>query len=143
MDRFDLPFYMHGDDSDILQRANLYKLIFDSYEAVRIPQLTHDLRDAPSVLEIGTFRCSWMATPGHTPGSVCFQFDDYLFAGDTLLPNAIGRTDLPGGNKGQLIESLKKIAALPGEMVVCAGHGDQTTLGVEFAPGGKLQSFIK
>jgi len=69
-------------------------------------------------------------TPGHTQGSVCF-FDEkagVLFSGDTLFRGDRGRTDLPGGNEAQLLQSLKRLLALKGDIVVCPGHGPPTTI---------------
>lgn len=72
-------------------------------------------------------------TPGHTPGSVCLYFpeDKVLISGDTLFQMGYGRTDLPGGNMGQLITSLERLFALPADTVVYPGHGDFTTIGAE------------
>ncbi|MCM8758664.1 MAG: MBL fold metallo-hydrolase [Candidatus Omnitrophica bacterium] len=70
-------------------------------------------------------------TPGHTPGSVCFKLKNYLFSGDLLFRNGVGRTDLPGGNEHLLIKSLKKICQFQQEMIILPGHGPETTLGYE------------
>jgi hydroxyacylglutathione hydrolase len=73
-------------------------------------------------------------TPGHTRGSVCLHFVplNILFAGDTLFAGSIGRTDLPGGNYGQILESIRsRLLGLPGETEVIPGHGDATTIAVE------------
>jgi glyoxylase-like metal-dependent hydrolase (beta-lactamase superfamily II) len=57
-----------------------------------------------------------------------------VFAGDTLFAGSIGRTDLPGGNSGQIIESIhEKLLVLPEETRVISGHGPETTIGMEKA----------
>ena len=73
-------------------------------------------------------------TPGHTQGSVCLHFAPLklLVAGDTLFAGSIGRTDLPGGNFAQIIDSIhSRLLALPDETRVLAGHGPETTIGEE------------
>jgi glyoxylase-like metal-dependent hydrolase (beta-lactamase superfamily II) len=73
-------------------------------------------------------------TPGHTQGSVCLHFVplNLLFAGDTLFSGSIGRTDLPGGNFGQIIESIRgRLLVLPDETKVVPGHGPATTIADE------------
>jgi glyoxylase-like metal-dependent hydrolase (beta-lactamase superfamily II) len=73
-------------------------------------------------------------TPGHTQGSVCLHFAPLkmLIAGDTLFAGSIGRTDLPGGNSQQIIDSIEtRLLALPDETRVLPGHGPATTIGQE------------
>jgi len=73
-------------------------------------------------------------TPGHTPGSVCFyhEADNILISGDTLFWRGIGRTDLPGGDSGKIIESLRtRLFTLPDNTHVYPGHGPETELGSE------------
>jgi len=73
-------------------------------------------------------------TPGHTQGSVCLHFVPLklLIAGDTLFAGSIGRTDLPGGNFKQIIDSLhSRVLTLPDETAVIPGHGPATTVGEE------------
>ncbi|HEY1647705.1 MAG TPA: MBL fold metallo-hydrolase [Terracidiphilus sp.] len=73
-------------------------------------------------------------TPGHTQGSVCLHFAPLklLVAGDTLFAGSIGRTDLPGGDFGQIIDSIhSRLLVLPDEVKVIPGHGPMTTIGQE------------
>ena len=73
-------------------------------------------------------------TPGHTPGSMSFYFaaEQLLIAGDTLFLESVGRTDLPGGNMPQLIESIQtRLYTLDEATVIIPGHGPATTVGHE------------
>jgi hydroxyacylglutathione hydrolase len=71
-------------------------------------------------------------TPGHSPGSVCYHFNQenpFLFSGDTLFARSIGRTDLWGASYPQIISSIKeKLFSLPEDTVICPGHGEKTTV---------------
>lgn len=69
-----------------------------------------------------------IATPGHTPGGVCFLCKDSLFTGDTLFLESVGRTDFYGGNQSALIASVKKLFAISGDKTVYPGHDETTTL---------------
>lgn len=71
-------------------------------------------------------------TPGHTPGGVCFLWENEkaLFTGDTLFAGSCGRTDL-GGSWPELAASLRRLAALPGNYSVYPGHEDATNLDAE------------
>ena len=73
-------------------------------------------------------------TPGHTQGSVCLHFEplNMVLAGDTLFAGSIGRTDLPGGNSRQILDSImSRLLVLPDETRVIPGHGPATTIGAE------------
>ena len=72
-----------------------------------------------------------IATPGHTPGSVCLMCQDVLFSGDTLFAGSCGRTDFPGGSTSEILRSLQRLAALPGDFRVLPGHAEETTLSRE------------
>jgi hydroxyacylglutathione hydrolase len=73
-------------------------------------------------------------TPGHTQGSICLHFAplNLLVAGDTLFAGSIGRTDLPGGNSRQILDSIhSRLLVLPEDTHVITGHGHATTIGQE------------
>ncbi len=73
-------------------------------------------------------------TPGHSPGGICLysQRNSLVFTGDTLFAGAIGRTDIPGGNYGELLDSINtRLLALPDETIIYPGHGPSSTIGVE------------
>ena len=69
-----------------------------------------------------------LATPGHTPGSVCLICGGALFTGDTLFRGSCGRAGLPGGSMREEMRSLKKICELEGDYEVYPGHMDSSSL---------------
>jgi hydroxyacylglutathione hydrolase len=74
------------------------------------------------VLTVGEIDITLLHTPGHTPGSQCFLVDGKLVAGDTLFLDGCGRTDLPGSDGRQMIESLQRLAKVPGDTILYPGH---------------------
>ncbi|WP_286951661.1 MULTISPECIES: MBL fold metallo-hydrolase [Aminobacterium] len=86
-------------------------------------------------IQIGEYTISVIATPGHTPGSICYVVkkhnESLLLSGDTLFARSVGRTDLPGGDSEILALSLRKLTVLPDTMPVLPGHGPETTIGQE------------
>jgi glyoxylase-like metal-dependent hydrolase (beta-lactamase superfamily II) len=85
-------------------------------------------------LAVGGIGVHVLHTPGHTPGGVCLWLpqERKLISGDTLFRDSIGRTDLPGGNGRQLLESIRRqLLGLPEETEVFPGHGEPTTIGRE------------
>ncbi len=88
--------------------------------------------DGDTVTAAGlTFRV--LATPGHTPGSVCLQCENVLFSGDTLFAGSCGRTDLPGGSWEQIQASLARLRTISENLTVYPGHGSSSTLAGEKA----------
>ena len=79
-------------------------------------------------LKLAGLDISVLHTPGHTPGSVCLLCGTSLFSGDTLFQGSCGRTDLPGGDWATILQSLKRLAAIEGNLWVFPGHGGSTTL---------------
>ena len=83
-------------------------------------------------------------TPGHSPGSVSYYFKsgNFVVSGDALFAGGIGRTDLPGGNQAQLLESIEsKLLSLPEDTLVLSGHGPETTVGHEMDQNPFLNGF--
>lgn len=93
---------------------------------------------APKRFEFAGLNIDVLLTPGHTRGSVCIKIDNIVFTGDTLFVNSVGRTDLPGANPEQLIQSLIILSALPANTIIYSGHsygvsneGFKSTIGQE------------
>lgn len=85
------------------------------------------------VIDFGGKEIKVMATPGHTPGCVCYIFESskVIFSGDTLFRLSRGRTDFVSGSETDIIKSLSKLAELEGDYTVFPGHGGATTLDFE------------
>jgi hydroxyacylglutathione hydrolase len=102
---------------------------FESYEA------EHTLQGGER-LELGGFEIDVLSTPGHSPGHVTFSipYEQAVFSGDVLFQGSVGRTDLPGGDWGTLLESIRTLVeTLPAETAVYPGHMGLTNLGAERA----------
>lgn len=133
---------LHKDDEDLyyglpqqpifmgIQPHQLKALGFD-YEDP--PKLTRNWTDGETY-EVGNLRFKILHCPGHTRGHVVLaeENEQKVFVGDCLFQGSIGRTDLPGGNYEQLMDSLNnKILALGDDFTVYSGHGSETTIGIE------------
>lgn len=93
-------------------------------------------------LNIGMGKCKTIHTPGHTPGSCCFHFQEmkFLASGDTLFRESVGRTDLWQGNPQHMFKSImEKLYTIAPETVVIPGHGEETTIGHEM----KYNPFVR
>jgi hydroxyacylglutathione hydrolase len=77
-----------------------------------------------STIKLGNETLKVLHTPGHTPGSICLIGEKLVFTGDTLFAGGIGRTDFPGGSMSEMRVSLKKLMALPLNLLVYPGHGE-------------------
>lgn len=84
--------------------------------------------DGGEELPFGKYKIKVLHTPGHTKGSVCYIVDDIMFSGDTLFKDTVGRTDFPGGSYSEMMDSMKKLAALESDFTVYPGHDVSTTL---------------
>lgn len=97
------------------------------------PKLTRNWIDG-EIYEVGRLRFRVLHCPGHTRGHVVLaeETEKAIFVGDCLFAGSIGRTDLPGGNYEQLIDSIKSnIIGLGEDLTVYSGHGPETTTGHE------------
>ena len=79
-------------------------------------------------VQVGGLTLQVLATPGHSEGSVTLRCGDVLFCGDTLFAGSCGRTDFPGGSVKKMMESLKRLGGLEGDLVVYPGHMEDSTL---------------
>ena len=93
------------------------------------------LLEDESVIGVGRLRLHTILTPGHTPGSMCFELErsPVLFSGDTLFPGGPGNTKPADADFDTIIESIDRrlFAPLDADTIVLPGHGDDTTIGTE------------
>jgi len=123
-----------------------YDQLAKQYELFRMGPTPQDplpvkrfLQDGERI-EFGKHSLKVIHTPGHTEGSCCFHTEGMVLSGDTLFQRSIGRTDLPGGNTEQELESIRmKLYPLDPETVVYPGHGPKTTIEEERAENPFVQ----
>jgi len=83
-------------------------------------------------LQVGNLNLKFIMTPGHTAGGMCIHTDNFLFSGDTLFRQSIGRTDFPGGSFNEIKQSIReKLFLLPEDTQVLPGHMELTSIGFE------------
>ena len=108
--RLKIPLAAHAADAGILSSP---------------PEI--QLNDGDTV-SFGNIRLKVLHTPGHTPGSLCFQTGKYLISGDVIFPGGPGKTRSPA-NLQQIIKSITdKIFILDDDTRVYPGHGEPTIL---------------
>ncbi len=126
-----IPVYVHELEADwLLDPEKNGSAHFPGFEPIRLKQAERYFAKEEEI-KISSFVFSLLETPGHSPGGVSFYFQDQqvVFSGDCLFNGSIGRTDLYGGNLDELMATLEqKLLTLPGETVVCSGHGFDTTI---------------
>ncbi|UCD38385.1 MAG: MBL fold metallo-hydrolase [Fidelibacterota bacterium] len=108
--------------------------------------LNPELRDLSEVLlpdQLGGLEIAVHSTPGHSPGSVCYQIGNHWFVGDTLFNNSVGRVDLPGGDWPTLQASLRTLISLPDDTLIYPGHGPITTIGQEKSTNPFLKNILQ
>ena len=103
-------------------------------DAGMLPSYDQILEDR-STLEVGRLRIASIATPGHTPGSMCFAVagTPLLFTGDTLFPGGPGNTSFENADFATIINSIERrlFAEFGPDTLVLPGHGAGTTIGTE------------
>lgn len=130
---FGIPFLMHKWDEVILKRHESTAKYFLGIPVDPPPTVYKYIKDGDTV-SFGEEQLKVIETPGHTPGSICLLYkkgkDTIVFTGDTIFAHGgIGRTDLHGGDKKILINSIyKKLFTLAGDTIMYPGHGESTTI---------------
>ena len=98
----------------------------------RQPPQPEVLLDGGETVCVGRSEIKVLATPGHTPGSICYLVEEVVLTGDTLFKGSIGRYDLPGGDGDQELASITGVLmSLNDSVEVRPGHGPSTTIGQE------------
>lgn len=141
---FSIPAYIHAQEAKWLQDPSLNGSQRFMGENTIIIKEADFIIDSEQTLTIGSFTFELFETPGHSPGSVSYYMkeESIIFSGDVLFDQSIGRTDLPGGNHEQLLQSIHtKLLDLPEETIVACGHGRPTTIGQEMDHNPFLSGF--
>ena len=130
VERSGAPLHMHPADRP------LYDGIAEQgawlgVQAPQPPAPDHDLAHGDA-LQLGGFEFEVRHVPGHSPGSVAFVGHGVAIVGDAIFAGSVGRVDLPGGDGGTLLASIRdQLMTLPDETIVYSGHGPETTIGAE------------
>lgn len=121
---------LHPEDLPLLRSMDVQARMFGIGTASS-PDPDRFLNEGDEVA-VGAARFKVLHTPGHSPGHIVLVGDGIALVGDVLFAGSIGRTDLPGGDYRQLLQSIHdKLLTLPDETVVYSGHGPETTIGAE------------
>ncbi|MDR3256730.1 MAG: MBL fold metallo-hydrolase [Endomicrobium sp.] len=126
---FKIPLAIHKYETEML--TNACKNCSELFGFPRTIKEAEILLEDNQKVELSFATFIVLHTPGHTKGSICLLFDDFLITGDTLFAGTIGRTDLDGGNYEKILKSLSKIKKLNPSLIVYPGHGSRTTLANE------------
>ena len=146
------PCWVHPDDRALLadplramgaEARGLLARLAPGHSGFVEPDDVRELSDGATVSVAGIDLVAAHA-PGHTPGSTMFATgsdeEPVVLAGDVLFAGSIGRTDLPGGDPGAMLVSLRtKVLSLPDRVVVLPGHGPRTTMAAERATNPYLR----
>ena len=130
VERTGAPLYMHPADRP------LYDGIAEQgawlgVQAPQPPPPDHELAHGDA-LQLGGLEFEVRHVPGHSPGSVAFVGHGVAIVGDAIFAGSVGRVDLPGGDGGTLLASIRdRLMTLPDETIVYSGHGPETTIGAE------------
>ncbi len=143
-DYYHIPVYVHIDENEWLENPKLNgSAKYPSLPIVKV-KLADTLISEEGFMQIKDFKFEIRHTPGHSPGSISFVFNEEGFAivGDTLFKQSIGRTDLPGGNQQELIQSIHdRLLTLNDDIIIYPGHGSSTTIAIEKETNPYLNGF--
>ncbi len=121
----DFPFYLHPKDEELFLDPNKNGSAF-FFDFKKIDKKPFYYKD---VITFSGRQIEVLHTPGHTPGSVSLKLGNWLFTGDTLFRESIGRTDIPLASSELILESIQTmLSILPQDCIVYPGHGPSSTL---------------
>ena len=111
---------VHEDDAIML--TSTPAMMLKMFGAKQSPPADILVKDG-MIISAGNIELKVIHTPGHSPGGICLYTPGYVFTGDTLFVEAVGRTDLPGGSWQIMYNSIKtKLFTLPDDTKVMPGH---------------------
>ena len=124
---YGIKFGLNKKEEHVLKSAPQAASMF-GLKGIELPKIDFHIAQGDKV-KAGSLTLEVLETPGHTEGSVSFYCDGFVLTGDTLFRSSIGRTDLPGGSYGKIMDSIKnKLYTLKDSTTVYPGHGETTTI---------------
>lgn len=136
----DVPLYIHEHDELALTDQAAWGAGMPVPMEFR-PKDVRTVRDG-DVLEFAGFHIEVQHTPGHTPGSVCYVTDGFVFSGDLVFRDSIGRHDFPNSSAADMQRSLRRFLGLDDALDVFPGHGPTTTVKRERKANEWLKALI-
>ncbi len=111
---------IHKDDAKLLVFTP--PMVFKMFGAEQSPPADITVNDG-DLITVGGISLKVIHTPGHSPGGMSLYTKGYVFTGDTLFVEAVGRTDLPGGSWPVMHRSItERLCTLPDDTKVLPGH---------------------
>jgi glyoxylase-like metal-dependent hydrolase (beta-lactamase superfamily II) len=142
--KFSVPVHLSAKDVKIAKSGNFLLMVTKIDQRIEMPSFENTFaEDAQTVKTESGEEFKFHSAPGHTPGSCCIHFRNWLFTGDTLYSKAVGLSDLPGEDPEILAKSILSIfAKFPSETIVFPGHGASATLAQIQQNNGALRDFL-
>lgn len=142
-DEYGAPVHLHEADVALLRSANFHMMLARVSGRISIPEVDVVASSGSKYLS-GEDQVEFIHAPGHTEGSCCLRFGQYVFTGDTLYRNSVGLVNFPGEDREVLRASLVGLwETLPASSVICPGHGGAGTLEGIKANNVELMKFLE
>ena len=126
-----VPVMMHKDDVELLNQV-AFQCSMAEIPQIQVPCIDALVDEKTKNLTIADTEIKIIHTKGHSQGGVCYLIGNYLFSGDTLFKESIGRCDLYGGDYSEIEQSIKtKLFILNDDIQVFPGHGSPTDIAHE------------
>jgi len=140
---FSIPFFMHESDLKILRSANFFLQVAKINHKINTPEPDFLFKNKQDKFHQGNFDIEVYNFPGHSYGSCIFKSKSYLFTGDILYKNGLGKESMPREDKNLLKESIQEIISkFSDDCLVLPGHGPFAYLGDIKQNNLDLKSFI-
>ncbi|MCL4378557.1 MAG: MBL fold metallo-hydrolase [Actinobacteria bacterium] len=137
---FSIPFYVHEKEEEII--TDPQKNLSSTFYPNELSLKTYNLIKGDFSKDFLIPGLEIMNLPGHTPGSILIKMEEYLFTGDVLFKDSIGRTDLPCGNNRAMNDSLRKIKRFDKSFKIFPGHGPESTIETEIENNFFLKNLV-
>lgn len=118
--KLNIPIYCPKDDCFMLQNDPLHP---------ETPKSKADFQVKPDEkVTFDNINVTFHHFPGHTPGCSAIEIGNFLFSGDFIFENSIGRVDFPYSSPNDMKKSIHKVLAWKKDFIIYPGHGGATNL---------------